>query len=79
MGAALAAQETQKAMRERVFGFEILPAPFVVAHLQLGRAYTIQGDMAKAKNAYQQFFTLWKDPDADLPVLKHARAEYAKL
>jgi hypothetical protein len=35
--------------------------------------------MAKAKSAYQRFLTLWKDADADLPVLKRARAEYAKL
>jgi eukaryotic-like serine/threonine-protein kinase len=35
--------------------------------------------MAKAKKAYQDFLTLWKDADADLPVLKQARAEYAKL
>ncbi len=50
-----------------------------LAHLQLGRAYVVSGDMAKAKNAYQDFLTLWKDADVDLPVLKQARAEYAKL
>jgi hypothetical protein len=45
----------------------------------LGRAYVISGDRAKAKKAYQDFLTLWKDADADIPVLKEARAEYAKL
>ena len=50
-----------------------------LAHLQLGRAYAIQGDAAKAKAAYQDFLTLWKDADPDIPVLKHAKAEYAKL
>jgi tetratricopeptide (TPR) repeat protein len=50
-----------------------------LAHLQLGRAYVISGDRAKAKKAYQDFLTLWKDADADIPVLKQARAEYAKL
>ena len=50
-----------------------------LAHLQLGRAYVVSGDMAKAKNAYQDFLTLWKDADADIAVLKQARAEYAKL
>ena len=50
-----------------------------LAHLQLGRAYTRSGDKAKAKSAYEEFLGLWKDADPDLPVLKQARAEYAKL
>jgi hypothetical protein len=50
-----------------------------IAHLQLGRAYAMQGDTDKAKAAYQDFFTLWKDADPDIPILKQARAEYAKL
>lgn len=50
-----------------------------VAHLQLGRAYAIQGDTAKAKAAYLGFLTLWKDADPDVPILKQAKAEYAKL
>jgi hypothetical protein len=50
-----------------------------LAHLQLGRAYVASGDMAKAKNAYQDFLILWKDADEDIPVLKQARAEYARL
>jgi eukaryotic-like serine/threonine-protein kinase len=51
----------------------------VLAHLQLGRAYAMAGDTTKAKPAYQDFFTLWKDADPDVPILKQARAEYAKL
>jgi serine/threonine protein kinase/Tfp pilus assembly protein PilF len=51
----------------------------VLAHLQLGRAYAMQGDTTKAKAAYQDFLTLWKDADPDLPVLKQAKAEYAKF
>jgi serine/threonine protein kinase/tetratricopeptide (TPR) repeat protein len=51
----------------------------VLAHLQLGRAYAMQGDAAKAKAVYQDFLTLWKDADPDIPVLKQAKAEYAKL
>jgi serine/threonine protein kinase/tetratricopeptide (TPR) repeat protein len=47
--------------------------------LQLGRAYTLQGDTAKAKTAYRDFLTLWKDADPDIPILKEAKAEYAKL
>jgi tetratricopeptide (TPR) repeat protein len=50
-----------------------------LAHLQIGRAYTMAGDTAKAKVAYQDFFTLWKDADPDIPILKQAKAEYAKL
>ena len=50
-----------------------------LAHLQLGRAFVMQGDTAKAKAAYQDFLTLWKDADPDIPILKQAKAEYAKL
>jgi hypothetical protein len=50
-----------------------------LAHLQIGRAYVLQGDTVKAKAAYQDFLTLWKDADPDIPVLKQAKAEYAKL
>jgi tetratricopeptide (TPR) repeat protein len=50
-----------------------------LARLRLGRAYAMQGDTAKAKTAYQDFLTLWKDADPDIPVLKGAKAEYAKL
>jgi len=47
--------------------------------LQLGRAYTLSGDKAKAKAAYQDFLTVWKNADPDIPILKQAQAEYAKL
>ena len=50
-----------------------------MAHLQIGRAYAMQGDTAKAKAAYQDFLTLWKDADPDVPILIEAKAEYAKL
>ena len=49
------------------------------AHLGLGRAYALQGDSQKSRNAYQDFFALWKDADPDLPILKEAKAEYARL
>jgi hypothetical protein len=39
----------------------------------------LSGDPSKAKTAYQDFLTLWKDADEDIPILKDARAEYAKL
>jgi serine/threonine protein kinase/tetratricopeptide (TPR) repeat protein len=50
-----------------------------LAHLQLGRAYAIQGDTGRAHASYQDFFTLWKDADPDIPILKEAKAEYTKL
>src|SRR6266850_2679062 len=43
-----------------------------LAHLQLGRAYAMQGDIAKARAACQDFLTLWKDADRDVPILKQA-------
>jgi tetratricopeptide (TPR) repeat protein len=51
----------------------------VLAHLGLGRAYVLQGDTAKARSAYQDFLTLWKDADTDIPVLIAAKSEYASL
>ena len=50
-----------------------------LVHLQIGRAYAMQGDTAKAKAAYQDFLTLWKDADPDIPILITAKAESAKL
>jgi hypothetical protein len=51
----------------------------VLAHLQLGRAHNMSGDKAKALAAYKDFLALWKDADPDIPILKQAKAEYAKL
>jgi eukaryotic-like serine/threonine-protein kinase len=50
-----------------------------LAHLQLGRAYAMQGDTAKSRAAYKDFLTLWKDADPDIPILLQAKAEYAQL
>jgi eukaryotic-like serine/threonine-protein kinase len=58
----------------------VLNSPIgALAHLQIGRAYAMQGDTAKARAAYEDFLTLWKDADPDIPVLIAAKAEYAKL
>jgi tetratricopeptide (TPR) repeat protein len=51
----------------------------VLAHLQLGRVFTLSGDRVRAKAAYEAFLALWKDADADIPILKSAQAEYARL
>jgi len=50
-----------------------------LARLQLARALALSGDTVKARSAYNDLFTLWKSADPDLPVLKQARAEYARL
>jgi serine/threonine protein kinase/tetratricopeptide (TPR) repeat protein len=50
-----------------------------LARLQLARALVLSGDTVKAKSAYGDLLTLWKNADADIPVLKAARAEYARL
>jgi hypothetical protein len=50
-----------------------------LAHLQIGRAYAMQGDSAKARAAYHDFLTLWKDADPAIPILIAAKSEYAKL
>ena len=50
-----------------------------LAHLQLGRAYALQGEIVKARAAYNDFLSLWKDADPDIPILKQAKAEFAKL
>jgi predicted Ser/Thr protein kinase len=72
-----AAAEFQKILDHRGIVFnEPIGA---LAHLQIGRAYAMQGDTAKAKAAYQDFLTLWKDADPDIPILIAAKAEYAKL
>ena len=72
-----AAAEFQKILNHR--GVVSADPISVLAHLQLGRAYVLSGDMIKAKSAYQDFLTLWRDADPDIPVLKQASAEFAKL
>jgi len=72
-----AAAEFQKILDHRGI---VLNEPIgALAHLQLGRAYALQGDSAKAHVAYQDFLALWKDADPDIPILKQAKAEYARL
>jgi len=75
--AAAATAEFQK-----VLDHKGIVANFVIGslvHLQNGRAFAMAGDTAKAKSTYQGFFALWNEPDPDIPILKEAKAEYAKL
>ncbi len=74
---AAAAAEFQKILdHSGVAGNEAIAA---LVHLGLGRAYALAGDNGKSKAAYQDFLTLWKDADPDIPILIAAKAEYAKL
>jgi len=50
-----------------------------LAHVQLGRAYAMQGEMVQTRAAYQDFLDLWQKADSEAPILKQAKAEYAKL
>lgn len=72
-----AAAEFQKLIDHRGMTTNFLTG--ALAHLGLARAYALSGDTAKSKAAYQDFLALWKDADPDIPVLKDAKAEYAKL
>ena len=72
-----AAREFQKILNHR--GIVVCDPMGALAHLQLGRAYALAGDKTKARSAYQDFLTLWKDADPDIPILKQAQAEHANL
>jgi len=72
-----ATTEFQKVMDHR--GIVVNFVTGSLAHLQIGRAYAMAGDKTKAKSAYEDFLNLWKDADPDIPILKQAKAEYAKL
>jgi eukaryotic-like serine/threonine-protein kinase len=72
-----AAAEFQKILEHR--GIVVIEPIGALAHLGLGRAYALSGDTAKAKTAYQDFLALWQDADPDIPILKQAKTEYAKL
>jgi serine/threonine protein kinase/tetratricopeptide (TPR) repeat protein len=74
---AKAATEYQKILDHR--GIAPTNPLYSLARLGLGRAYALQGNPAQAKAAYQDFFAAWKDADPDVPILKEAKAEYAKL
>jgi len=74
---AEAAREYQKILDHR--GVVINGIIGALAHLGMARAYALQGDTAKARVAYQDFFALWKDADPDVPILVAAKSEYAKL
>ncbi len=72
-----AALEFQKLLEHRGV---VINSPLVaLAHYHIARALAMSGDSAGSHKAYQDFFALWKDADPDIPILKEAKAEYAKL
>jgi len=74
---AEAAVEFQKILDHR--GIDIQSPLHQVAHLGMARAAALSGDTAKSRKEYQDFFALWKDADADLPLLVQAKKEYEQL
>jgi len=72
-----AAAEFQKMVDHPGILQDLITAP--LSHLQLGRACVMTGDAAKAKAAYKDFLTLWKDADSEIPIYQQAKAKYAKL
>jgi serine/threonine protein kinase/tetratricopeptide (TPR) repeat protein len=72
-----AANEFQKFLVHR--GIVVNCPLGALAYLGLARSYTLQADTTRAHAAYQNFFAVWKDADPDIPILKQAKAEYAKL
>ena len=72
-----AAAEFQKILDHR--GIVAMDPIGVLAHLQLGRVFARAGNTTKARAAYEAFLALWKDADADVPILKSATAEYQRL
>jgi DNA-binding winged helix-turn-helix (wHTH) protein/predicted Zn-dependent protease len=72
-----AAAEFQKILDHR--GIVISDPVGPLAQMQLGRAYALAGDKDKARTAYTDFLTLWKDADPDIPILKEVQREYASL
>jgi hypothetical protein len=72
-----ASAEFQKILDHR--GVVVADPVDALARLQLGRAWALAGDKSKARAAYQDFLTLWKDADREIPILTEAKAEYARL
>ena len=74
---AEAAAEFQKILSHR--GWSVRGVLYPLAYVGLARGAVLQGDTAKARKAYQDFFALWKDADQDNPILIEAKKEYEKL
>jgi serine/threonine protein kinase/tetratricopeptide (TPR) repeat protein len=74
---ARAAEEFERIIKHR--GWDVISPLWPLAHLGLARAAALQGDVTKSRKAYEDFFLLWKEADAELPVLIEAKKEYGRL
>ncbi|HZN10201.1 MAG TPA: hypothetical protein VFC61_00900 [Blastocatellia bacterium] len=72
-----AAAEFQEILDHR--GWDVLSPLYPLAHLALARAAALTGDVARNRKAYQSFLELWKDADAEIPILKTVRREYESM
>jgi hypothetical protein len=72
-----AAAEFQKILDNRGVVLDSLVGP--LSHVGLARAYVLQGEVERARAAYQDFFALWRGADSDIPILEQAKAELARL
>ena len=72
-----AAAEFQRILDHR--GLKPISPLYPLAYVQLARAYALSGDHVKAQEAYRDFLALWKDADPDIPILREAKTEYARL
>jgi len=72
-----AAAEFQQIIDRR--GLDVWSIDYPLAYVYLGRAWKMAGDLPKSRKAYEDFFAFWKEADPDIPILKQAREEYAKL
>jgi len=74
---AEAAAEFQEILSHR--GWSVRGVLYPLAYVGLARGAVLQGDTARARKAYQDFFAIWKDADPDIPILIEAKLEHEKL
>ena len=72
-----AAAEFAKIVKNQ--GVDPISPYYPLAHVGLARAYALQSDKANSRREYEEFFTRWKDADRDIPLLREAETEYARL
>ena len=74
---ARAVLEFQRILDHR--GVRLTSPLYPLAYVQQARAFALDGDSTKARQAYESFFALWQNADRDVPILRDAKAEYARL
>jgi predicted Zn-dependent protease len=74
---AAAAAEFRKIIDHR--GVDLMSPLYPIAHIRLAEAYALMGNVASARKTYEEFFSLWKNADPDVPIFKEAKAKYEQL